>query len=196
MKKLNFISTITPAYTQDDDSCTFVGTVKIHKKHFGANVVDIYTCGSETICRFGNDDAEYVALCADQLAFDCERSELVRKAISEKPEWNADLIRERLERSDKWVAEAIVAIYNYQTIEEQAEGITVEDNGVGFNGVDAEILTSYAEFYKKAGFLTPKQLVIGRNKIKKYAGQLAKIAQRKAEPKTIGDIIKQQERAA
>ena len=53
---------------------------------------------------------------------------------------------------------------------------THEHNGVGFNGIDGGIMSSFSEFYKKTGFLTYKQMKIARKKMLKYAGQLTKIA--------------------
>ena len=95
--------------------------------------------------------------------------------------WTKEEITALLTRSDKAVGRAILAIYKFQTQTEQAIGHTTDHNGVGFNGVDAEILSSFAQFYQRSGFLTPKQLVLGRRKIMKYAGQLAKIANSKQE---------------
>ena len=90
--------------------------------------------------------------------------------------WTKEAIKARLEKDDKWLVRGLLAIYGRQTAEEQVYGQTVEDNGIGFNGVDAEILTSIALQYKERGFLTSKQMEIARKKMLKYAGQLAKIA--------------------
>ena len=73
--------------------------------------------------------------------------------------------------------------YNFQTDEEQVIEDTKEHNGVGFNGVDGHILSSFAtqilrwendKKYKSP--LSPKQMIIARKRIVKYSGQLAKIA--------------------
>lgn len=90
--------------------------------------------------------------------------------------WTKEAIKARLEKDDKWLVRGLLAIYGRQTAEEQVCGQTVEDNGIGFNGVDAEILTSFAIQFQQRGFLTAKQLEIARKKMLKYAGQLAKIA--------------------
>lgn len=81
-----------------------------------------------------------------------------------------------LETNDKAVCRGVAAIYKFQTESEKSTQTTKENNGVGFNGADAEILSSFAEFYKKTGFLTPKQLAVARKRIVKYAGQLTSIA--------------------
>lgn len=90
--------------------------------------------------------------------------------------WTKEEIKNLLDTNPAFVGRAIVKIYERQTSEEQSNGATIKNNGVGFNGLDASLLTDFAKFFKHAGFLTPKQLAIGRNKIKKYAGQLVEIA--------------------
>jgi hypothetical protein len=103
------------------------------------------------------------------------------------------LTRLLAERNDA-VERALVALYRKQTSTEQASRTTNEENGQGFNGVDADILTSYAEqvlgigsyeykgkTYQRKGpkSLTPAQLVIARKKLPKYVGQLVRIAAEK-----------------
>lgn len=103
--------------------------------------------------------------------------------------YTKEYIAEKLASNDTWLLRAVVAIYEYQTDSEQAAGVTREDNGVGFNGVDSEILSSFAKqiirweaAVNNRRFNTPlsvKQLAIARTKMKKYAGQLARIANAK-----------------
>lgn len=90
--------------------------------------------------------------------------------------WTKAEIKANLAASDKWLCRGLVAIFNKQTADEKVEGRTSHDNGIGFNGVDAEILTSFAMQYIERGFLTPKQIVMARKKMLKYAGQLLKIS--------------------
>lgn len=90
--------------------------------------------------------------------------------------WTKDEMKDILTRYDDQLCKAVVKIWEYQTADEQRVGETKEHNGVGFNGLDANILSSFAEFYKRTGFLTPKQIVIARKKMMKYAGQLCRIA--------------------
>lgn len=90
--------------------------------------------------------------------------------------WTPEEMKEILTKRDDQVCKAIVKIYEYQTADEQSSHETKEHNGVGFNGADAPIMSSFAEFYMKRGFLSPKQIMIARKKIMKYAGQLCKIA--------------------
>lgn len=90
--------------------------------------------------------------------------------------WTRVEIREKMKVDNQWLIRGMVAIHARQTAEEQAHGHTTEDNGVGFNGVDSEILTSFVVQFKYSGRLSPKQIEIARKKMLKYAGQLAKIA--------------------
>lgn len=85
-------------------------------------------------------------------------------------------IKARLGSDYKWAQRGLTVIYGYQTTAEQEMGSTHEDNGVGFNGVDAEILTSFAEQLEQRGFLTPKQNLILFKKMPKYAGQLERLS--------------------
>lgn len=78
--------------------------------------------------------------------------------------------------NDRMVALSLKQLYNCQTEDEKLDGETTECNGMGFNGVDAPILTSFAMFYLERGYLSNKQLVIARKKLIKYSGQLARLA--------------------
>ena len=90
--------------------------------------------------------------------------------------WTKDEIKQKLTTDTRWVIRGLLAIYDRQTADEKAVGATVEDNGVGFNGADAEIPSSIAMNYKTRNFISPRQLEIVQKKMVKYAGQLAKIA--------------------
>jgi hypothetical protein len=85
-------------------------------------------------------------------------------------------IQALLERSDQAVYKALLAIYNRQTAAEQAGHHTREVNGVGFSRFDAPFLTDMVRGYLRYESLTPKQLAITRNKMKRYWRQLVEIA--------------------
>jgi hypothetical protein len=90
----------------------------------------------------------------------------------EAHEWNREKVLDLLDRSDKAVWRAVHRIYQNQTTAERAMEATVEQNGVGFNGADAELLTSFAKQYERKGWLSPKQTALARKKVKKYTRQL------------------------
>jgi hypothetical protein len=94
--------------------------------------------------------------------------------------FTVEQVRERIATSTLSVEKAIVALHARQTADEQAAKVTGHDNGMGFTGADAFILSSFAEWigksWKQPGQkLSDKQLLIARKKLPKYAGQLLKI---------------------
>jgi hypothetical protein len=87
-----------------------------------------------------------------------------------------EYIKTQLLADQRWLSRGIVAIFEKQTYDEQQTESTKEHNGVGFNGVDAEILSSFAKQIKAGRTLSTKQLTIAHKKMPKYAGQLLSIA--------------------
>lgn len=90
--------------------------------------------------------------------------------------WTEEEIKNLVQTNDKVLYGALKNLYDCQTADEQMAGETRENNGIGFNGVDGPIMSSFAEFLKKTGFLTPKQKEIARKKLKKYTKQLTRLA--------------------
>ena len=90
--------------------------------------------------------------------------------------WTKNEIKGLIESRDDAVVRGMLRIYDLQTESEKVFGDTHESNGVGFSGVDGEIMSSFVEFYNKANFLSYKQMKIARKKMLKYAGQLTNIA--------------------
>ena len=96
--------------------------------------------------------------------------------MQEQKIWTIEEIKALLAESDKAVARAILAIYNRQTEDEKIVNETSASNGIGYNGVDANFMSSLAQFYQSKGFLSAGQLKYGRKKNMQYAGQLTQIA--------------------
>ena len=90
--------------------------------------------------------------------------------------WTKEQIKEKLQTNDAWLIHGLLAIYKFQTADEQATAVTKETNNVGFNKFDADILTDIAEFFLEKNFLSKGQKDIVRKKMVKYAGQLEKLA--------------------
>ncbi len=98
--------------------------------------------------------------------------------------WDKDEIKNNLKSKDIWVTKGVVAIYNLQTEDEKRIGGTRDHNGIGFNGADGEIMSSFANQIirwnrkpnKYRSPLSYKQMILARKKILKYAGQLSRIA--------------------
>lgn len=91
-----------------------------------------------------------------------------------------EFIKGMLLSNPNWLMRGIVAIFEKQTWDEQQTETTKEHNGVGFNGVDAELLSSFAKQIKAGRTLSTKQLHFAQKKMPKYAGQLLQIAKEKA----------------
>ena len=87
-------------------------------------------------------------------------------------------IKRKLVEDDRWARRGLLVIYERQTADEKTGGVTVHHNTVGFSGVDAEILTSFAKQLKTRKFLTDKQMVILKRKIIKYWRQLLEASDR------------------
>jgi hypothetical protein len=89
-------------------------------------------------------------------------------------------VRTALKDDARFALWALETIYAYQTAEEQSAQVTVEHNGVGFSGVHAEIMSSFAEQLAawktgKSKFpkpLSEKQQALVHKIITKYAKQI------------------------
>ena len=98
-----------------------------------------------------------------------------------KVDWTREELKAMLLKSDHAVCRALVAIWNFQELDEKGIGSSHHQNKVGFSGVDAEICTSLVDFYNERGFLSKKQMIIARKKALKYTRQLQKIANKEYE---------------
>jgi hypothetical protein len=93
--------------------------------------------------------------------------------------WKKNMIKDLLLFSDVAVMKAILRIYELQTKDEQETNTCHNNNKVGFNGVDAELLSSFAKQILSGRKLSEKQMLYARKKIIKYSSQLTKIANKK-----------------
>ena len=85
-------------------------------------------------------------------------------------------LKRRLATDDRWALRALTLVYRNQTADEQNAQQTIESNGIGFSGPDAEILSSFAQQYRRRGQLSPKQMKLLKRKIPSYARQVASAA--------------------
>jgi hypothetical protein len=86
-------------------------------------------------------------------------------------------LKAKLSSDEKWAVRAMVRIYTEnQTAEEQNASVTIEDNGIGFSGADAEILSSFSQQYISRGWLSPKQMAFVHKLMPKYWGQVASMS--------------------
>lgn len=68
--------------------------------------------------------------------------------------------------------QALLKVYAAQTAMERGAAMTIEENGVGFSGADAEFGTSLCEQYNRRGNLSEKQWPYVQKIAKKYAVQV------------------------
>ena len=93
--------------------------------------------------------------------------------------WKQEEIKQLIQVNDKMLYRSLQILYSFQTADEKSYKDTTEKNGKGFNSVDAQFLSSCADFLIKNGFLTDKQKTIVRKKLIKYTKQLTEVANKK-----------------
>lgn len=111
--------------------------------------------------------------------------------------YNKTNILNMLNTNDKAVYRALVVLFERQTADEQNSESTNHLNGMGFNGTDARFGSSLAKQViafeqgksKYRYPLSRTQLEEARKMVRKYAGQLAKVANEKAKPVDDVDAI-------
>lgn len=87
-------------------------------------------------------------------------------------EFEKAVLRRLLSTNDAWAKRALVRIYNAQTCDEKQCGETMHENGVGFTGTDARLLTQIAKWYVEKNFIGAGYMQIVHQKMPKYAGQI------------------------
>ena len=87
-----------------------------------------------------------------------------------------EFVKAKLSTDRTWAQQALLKIFESQTIEEQRSKDTMFHNGVGFTGTDGRILSSLASQLIKKRFLSDKQMAIVYKKMPKYWIQVVKIS--------------------
>lgn len=90
--------------------------------------------------------------------------------------WKKEDIKSILESRDEAILKGMLRIFDCQTEDEKHTDDTHVNNGIGFTGADAFILSKFSKFFNDRKYLTEKQFAIAKKRMIKYAGQLAKIA--------------------
>lgn len=85
------------------------------------------------------------------------------------------MYKSKLASDPQWAIRGLLRIYEEQTAAEKMSSTTHVDNGVGFTGLDAGILTSFATYYKRHQKFSEAQLKLLMKRIPKYAGQLYRL---------------------
>ena len=90
--------------------------------------------------------------------------------------WTKEQIGERIEGSNKWLERGVLAIYDRQTRDEKSVKDTKYLNGMGFSAFDVQYLSYVAEYLKSGRHLSGQYVEKTRKRMKRYVGQLTKIA--------------------
>ena len=91
--------------------------------------------------------------------------EFTKKEIIEK-------LRNQLGKNLNSALKALQIIYEFQTEDEKESESTCYENGMGFTGLDAPLLTSFASQVNRGRSLSEKQTSILFKMMPKYAGQI------------------------
>lgn len=82
-------------------------------------------------------------------------------------------VRQQLGSNKAWAVKGMVRIFKEnQTADEQTSEITKHNNGIGFTGLDAQILSSFSQQVLNGRDLSEKQLKIAFKLMPKYARQV------------------------
>lgn len=95
--------------------------------------------------------------------------------------WDRDSIRDLLATNDRAVERAMVCIFERQTEDEQSSDDVRHHNGMGFAGWSARSGSYYAKWVMSGRRLTGKHLDKARKIASYHAGQLAAVANEKAQ---------------
>jgi hypothetical protein len=87
-----------------------------------------------------------------------------------------EFVKEKLATDRAWAIKGLLKIFENQTLDEQKSKDTIYSNGIGFNGVDGEILTSFALQFQKKRSLSDKQMTALYKMMPKYWNQIIKIS--------------------
>ena len=83
-----------------------------------------------------------------------------------------EFVKFKLQHNEKWAKTALLKIFEIQISEKQKYETTHYYNGVGFTGVDGEILSNLSKQLLRKGWLSSKQMTIVMLKMKKYSRQI------------------------
>jgi len=87
-----------------------------------------------------------------------------------------EYVKARLGSDKRWALRALEIVYSNQTNDEKIIGVTKYNNGIGFTGNDAEMLTTFAQQYLCKNYLTSLQMQLLFKMISKYWRQVLLVA--------------------
>lgn len=88
-----------------------------------------------------------------------------------------EFVKLKLKTNTTWAVNGMLKIFDTnQTEYERQVRTTREDNGIGFNGVDGNILSSFSQQIKNGRVLSEKQLKVVMKAMPKYHKQLIELS--------------------
>jgi len=85
-------------------------------------------------------------------------------------------LRKQISTRESVATRALVALYSMQTSSEKTNEETTELNSVGFNSLDAKLMSSLAVQYNTKGWLSSRQIALCHTILPKYARQLVELS--------------------
>lgn len=100
-------------------------------------------------------------------------------------------LRKQISEKDSTAINTLMFIFSRQVEDEQKHEVVKYRNGVGFKPQDAKKGSSFAKWYNDKKFFTAKQLVVVKQMVEKYAGQVieAKITSGEIRKTSLGEWI-------
>jgi len=86
-----------------------------------------------------------------------------------------EFLKIKLSSDKNWALKCLTTIADNQTADEYENEQNEVFNGIGFTGIDSNILTSFAKQYRQRKFLTPKQMTLLFKKAPKYWKQILSV---------------------
>lgn len=86
-----------------------------------------------------------------------------------------NLWKDKIAEEPQWALKAAIRIYQQQTPQEKRADMQLDSNGVGFNMVDAPVISPIVKKWlqhKDPSVLTAQEIYQLRVRMRKYAGQL------------------------
>lgn len=90
-----------------------------------------------------------------------------------------EFVKYKLATDYVWAVKGLLKIFENQTLDEQKSKNTKYHNGIGFNGNDGMILSSFALQFQKKRYLSDNQMFIVYKKMPKYWSQIVSISDEK-----------------
>jgi len=85
-------------------------------------------------------------------------------------------MRLRLRYDWNWTSQALLRLYEFQTLSEKTSGVSVEQNGMGFSGFDAPFLSHVVCRLRCHANFAPEMKDKIQRKVRRYAEQVVEIS--------------------